>query len=120
MEKVIEDIRGLPTAWWVGAPDSASSSGPIFFFIHGFPDDPESWHHQFDYFSKKYPVVAPYLRGCGPSEPARDKRRYDMDAVALDHLEILRREERRYGPDRKVVVVGHDIGGIHSYTLARL
>lgn len=111
-------LRGLSTGWWSSSEPAPGK--PILFFIHGFPDDAESWRPQFELFEQAgYPVIAPYLRGCGPSEPASDRVRYSRDAVVLDHLEILREECRTWG-EREVVVIGHDIGGMHAWTLARM
>jgi pimeloyl-ACP methyl ester carboxylesterase len=110
-------IRGLQTGWW--STRQAQPGKPVLFFLHGFPDDVESWRGQLEKFSSSgYPVIAPYLRGCGPSEPSKDRTRYSRDSVVLDHLEILRQETLLWG-EREVFVIGHDIGGMHAWTLAR-
>jgi pimeloyl-ACP methyl ester carboxylesterase len=91
----------------------------VLFFIHGFPDDARVWSNQLAHFSKEYRVIAPHLRGAAGSEPGEDRSRFDLDAVALDHLEILRAALTE-SPNTPVVVVGHDIGGPHAWHLARL
>jgi pimeloyl-ACP methyl ester carboxylesterase len=86
--------------------------------IHGFPDDANAWKKQIDYFSATCRVIAPYLRGIGPSEASDDSSRSGPDAVALDLLEILRQAD----PDAEspVWLMGHDIGAAHAWHLARL
>ena len=117
LQQYSAEIRGLQTGWWSSTGPEVGK--PVLFFIHGFPDDIESWRAQLDLFSGLgYPVVAPYLRGCGPSLRAPDKKRYGRDAVLLDHLEILRQAGEKWG-ERGIVVIGHDIGGLHAWALAR-
>ncbi len=109
-------IRGRATAW---LQENSADESTLLLFLHGCPDSPEIWQPQLDYFhAQGYTVLAPYARGIGGSAPAQDRQRYGLDAIALDHLEILRSVD----PDghRKVIVVGHDIGGIHAWKLARL
>ena len=110
-------VRGLETEW---IDEGAGSPGrPVLFFIHGFPDDARAWEEQIAHFSKEYRVVAPQLRGAGGSRAGTDRSRFSLDAVALDHLEILR-AALPDEPESRVVVVGHDIGGPHAWHLARL
>ncbi len=113
-------IRGLATGWLRAGPERPDENLPVLFFIHGFPDDAESWQEQIAYFSTRFLILAPFLRGSGPSLPGSDRRRFSLSAVALDHLEILRAESVRLGASRRVVVIGHDIGGIHAVELAHL
>jgi len=110
-------VRGLETEW---IDEGAGSPGrPVLFFIHGFPDDARVWEEQIAHFSKEYRVIAPQLRGAGGSSAGTDRSRFSLDAVALDHLEILR-AALPDEPESRVVVVGHDIGGPHAWHLARL
>lgn len=118
MKTVKKQIRGLETAWIEVKPEK-SNDQPVVFFMHGCPDDPLTWQAQIDHLSeKKYPIIAPWARGVGESAPSRDRHRYGFDAIALDHFEIL----RTFDPaaKQKVIVVGHDIGGIHAWNFARL
>ena len=114
----IEKIRGLQTAWLEESSDSIKPDAPIYFFIHGVPDTPECWRAQLDHFKQHGIAVAPYLRGIEPSLPTRRKSRYSPDGVALDHLEILNRVDPK--GHRRVVVIGHDLGGPHAWHLASL
>lgn len=111
-----EKIRGLETQWWEAGP----ACGPILFFIHGFPDHAGVWREQVAHFAKTNRVIAPILRGAedGPSTDLQLER-FETDSVALDHLEILRLQND-LAPNAEVMVIGHDIGGIHAWTLSRL
>ncbi|MBI3556302.1 MAG: alpha/beta fold hydrolase [Deltaproteobacteria bacterium] len=109
-------IRGLRTAW---LEERGASGRPLLLFLHGCPDSAQTWQPQLDYFhSQRFTVLAPFARGIGDSEPAPDSGRYGRDAIALDHLEILRALDP--SGQEKVVIVAHDIGGIHAWHLARL
>src|SRR5687768_17405783 len=113
-ELVNATIRGLKTAWLsAGSPDK-----PIMLLIHGYPDTPESWDFQIAHFQETYQVIAPYARGARPSEKATDLKRYTLDAVSLDLLQILQEVDPE--KKRQVVVVGHDIGGPPAWRLAPL
>lgn len=111
----IANIRGLDTAW---LQKGRVGENPIMLFLHGFPDAPSVWNAQFDAFAKTHLCLAPFGRGIAPSADSADKSRFGLDSVALDNLEILRSVDPRGG--RKVCVVGHDIGAIHAWHLARL
>ena len=112
-----KSIRKLKTGWLQEGQEN--SEKPILFFLHGFPDEPDTWKSQMKHFSDKgHIVAAPYLRGLKPSAPTPENSRYGLESVALDHLAILREidpEEKH-----KVCLIGHDIGAIHAWHLARL
>lgn len=114
------NLRGLETAWLQTEQEVTQSEfKPIFIFLHGCPDNADTWNAQFDHYSARgYTAIAPFARGVDPSSPANDQKRYGLDAIALDNLEILRAVDQE--GDRRVVVVGHDIGAIHAWKLARL
>ncbi|MCC7441578.1 MAG: alpha/beta fold hydrolase [Bdellovibrionales bacterium] len=117
----VASFRGLNTAWIAREPaGGAASDRPLLLFLHGFPDAPESWEPQLELFSKEYPVIAPYLRGLEPSAPGASSR-CSREAVADDVVDILNHapEARAGGVSRPVIVIGHDIGGMHAWHLAR-
>lgn len=107
--------RGVQTGWL--QTSDPGPNRPILVLLHGFPDSPTTWTEQVDAFASSHWVVVPFLRGVGPSEASEDLSRYGLQAVVLDHLEIL----RCIDPcgERVVVVVGHDIGALHAWELAR-
>lgn len=106
--------RGLKTSWL----DAGAPKKNILLLLHGFPDDAHVWDAQIRHFQKRYHVIAPFARGTGPSEPPKDDSRYAPDAAALDHLEILRAADPT--GNKKVFVVGHDMGTLHAWHLAPL
>ena len=109
-----KNIRGLNTAWL----EAGTAGRPIVMMLHGFPDSAECWDRQIDFFAEDYHVVAPYVRGAKPSEPSRDMDRYSPEAIALDFLDILL--EVNPERDQPVFIVGHDLGGVPAWQLARL
>jgi len=111
----IKTIRHLNCAWI--AKGSKNKNAPILFFLHGFPDDADTWSFQLDHFAKDYLVVAPYFPGAGPSQPPKEKKRFHLNSILLDHLSILREIDPL--ERKKVCVVAHDIGAIYGWNLAR-
>ena len=114
MEEKSIKTRGLKTVW-IG---NSKPSQPIILFLHGFPDTPETWKNQLEYFAKDYEVVAPYTRGVGPSEKPKDSQRHSTHSLALDYIEILKKVDPSL--ERPIFVVGHDIGAAHAWTLVEM
>ncbi len=112
------DARGLASAWLEAGPETVGDATPILLLIHGFPDAAQSWSFQIDALKDRYTVVAPFVRGAGPSEKSDRVRRYSPDAVALDVLEILKEVDP--GGNRPIITVGHDLGCVHAWHLAEL
>jgi len=107
-------LRGLRTAWLQGGVEG----GPIALFLHGFPDAAGSWEAQLQHFAKTHTVVAPYMRGAGPSERPSRLKRYGRDAAALDILGVL--EAVDPSKQKDVYIVGHDLGAVHAWHVADL
>ena len=111
----IQTIRQLNLAWI--AKGNPQPNAPILLFLHGFPDDAHTWSHQLEHFEKDYLVVAPYFPGVGPSESPKEKNRFHLNSILLDHFSILREIDPQ--EKRKVCIVAHDIGAIYAWNLAR-
>lgn len=109
-----KSVRGLETAWLEAGP----VDGDILLLLHGFPDTAASWSYQTKAFKDRFHVIAPFIRGAGPSEAARAIQRYGTDGVALDILAILGEVDPR--GERRIYLVGHDLGAVHAWHLARL
>jgi pimeloyl-ACP methyl ester carboxylesterase len=87
-------------------------TGPAVVLLHGFPEDSSAYRAIVPELARRFTVVAPDLRGVGASAPARDG--YAFDNLAEDIHRLM--QELALEP---AFVVGHDIGGIVAYTLAR-
>jgi len=112
LERKEAKIRGLKTCWLEGGDEQ----GPIMMFLHGYPDSPETFELQFEHFAAKYHVIAPYSRGCLPSEKVDDVRRYGHASQCLDFYEILNHVDPT--GKKPIVLVGHDLGAAHAWFFA--
>lgn len=81
-------------------------------FIHGLGENANSWHHQMEFFSKKYRVIAMDLRGHGQSETIHDEF-ITMELFAHDTLALL-----DYLKIDRAHFVGHSMGGLISQEIA--
>ncbi len=99
-----------------GTPISYEVSGkgePALVFVHGWSCDARYWRAQVPYFEKKYRVVTVDLAGHGHSGSGRD--RYTMKAFGEDVAAVVKAVNVR-----KVILVGHSMGGIVVAEAARL
>lgn len=106
------ELRNLKTSWL----EYGDKEAPIFLMLHGYPDSPDSWEFQVEFFENKYHVICPYIRGALPSSRAEDLSRYSPDSIALDFLQILETIDPEQ--KRKITLLGHDFGAAHAWTLA--
>lgn len=114
MEVLSTRIRGPSTTYLYRK--SAQAQAPLFFFLHGFPDDAHTFSKQFEFFTD-YDLLAPFNRGTPPSEMAQDEGRYGPDSLLLDYLHLLHEVDPR--GEKKVLIMGHDIGALYAWDLAR-
>jgi pimeloyl-ACP methyl ester carboxylesterase len=87
--------------------------GPAIILLHGYPEDWYAFHRIMPRLATASTVVAVDLRGVGGSAPTAGG--YDAANMAEDIQQLthhLRLDQ--------VYVVGHDIGGMVAYALARL
>lgn len=76
---------------------------PVVLFLHGFPDDSKVWDFQITALKNDYEVWAPDLY-----QHSFD----DQIAGLVSHL-------KTYGSGRKIVLIGHDMGGPLATEIAR-
>lgn len=106
--------RGLKTSWL----RSGTPGKPILLFLHGYPDSPDTWEFQVQHFKDDFDILCPFVRGAGPSEKAKEVRRYGLESVGLDILAILKKADP--SQTRPIYCVGHDLGAVHASHLAHL
>jgi len=87
--------------------------GPPMIFLHGFPEFWYCWKNQIPEFSKAFRVVAPDMRGYNLSEKPAGVDRYRMRLLVEDVVGLV----KALGAE-KVILVGHDWGGIVAWSFA--
>lgn len=90
-----------------------AGSGPTtIVLLHGWPQSSHEWRHIMPRLAVTYTVVAPDLRGIGgTTAPSNDFTKATLAKDVHDLLATLGL--------RRVVLVGHDIGGMVAYSYAR-
>ena len=73
------------------------------FFIHGFCSGSEDWDAQINFFSNKFSVIAPTLRGHDGKNTK--ERPMSIEQLSNDCVSII--EEKKF---KKVILVGHSMG----------
>ncbi|MFP5069366.1 alpha/beta fold hydrolase [Pseudonocardia nantongensis] len=87
--------------------------GPVIVLVHGFPETWRVWAPVGFRLLDRFTVVLPDLRGIGCSSVPTGG--YDTRTRAADLGALL----DRIAPGRRVVAVGHDLGGMVAYAWAR-
>ena len=116
-----QDIRGAEEMGTAGYLDSSgvrlhyvtAGSGPLLVLLHGFPDYHRTWREQFPALGKSFQVVAPDLRGFNKSDQPQGVENYQMDKLVGDVAAVL-----KHFKQEKMVLVGHDWGGIIAWNFA--
>lgn len=97
--------------------DEGPADGEVVLLLHGFPERSSSWR-----------LVAPQLHEAGYRTVAMDQRGYSRGArpkwrrdyrVTELVADVVALVDAAVGPDRRVHVVGHDLGAIVSWVLAQ-
>ena len=73
------------------------------FFIHGFCSGPEDWEAQINFFSNKFSVIAPTLRGHDGKNTK--ERPMSIEQLSNDCVSIIK--EKKFN---KVILIGHSMG----------
>ncbi len=91
-----------------------AGEGPPLVMLHGFPDSGEVWRHQIRPLrSMGRTVIVPDLRGCGASDAPSEVRRYRLDRVVQDVLDLA----DVVAPGEPFDLVGHDWGAAVGWHL---
>jgi epoxide hydrolase 4 len=86
---------------------------PLIVMVHGFPDFWYTWRDQMAALSSDYYVVAIDQRGYNLSDKPKGVENYDIRLLVGDVIAVIKHLGRE-----KAIIVGHDWGGIVSWTLA--
>ncbi|MDQ3009867.1 MAG: alpha/beta hydrolase [Acidobacteriota bacterium] len=86
---------------------------PLIVMIHGFPDFWYTWRDQMEALSKDYYCVAIDQRGYNLSDKPKGMENYDIRLLVGDVAAVVKHLGRE-----KAIIVGHDWGGIVSWTTA--
>ncbi len=90
-----------------------SNKQPLL-FLHGFPDFSCSWRHQLNFFANDYHVIAPDLPGYNLSSKLTSIEDYQILRIVEGLIALI----QKLSPHQKVILVGHDWGGILAWTMA--
>ena len=112
------DMRGLEhrtvAAKGLNLHAVEAGAGPPVVLLHGFPDFWYGWRLQIPALVEAgYRVIAPDLPGYNESDPPRTRRGYTTRALADTLAAFI---EAAAG--EKVVLVGHDWGGVLAWSVA--
>lgn len=114
------DSRSPPSRETATAPDGveifyeiAGEGEPAVVFVHGWSCDRSYWREQFDHFTARHRTVSIDLAGHG--ESGRERTDWSMSAFGADVRAVVEKAGLR-----KVVLVGHSMGGPVILEAARL
>jgi pimeloyl-ACP methyl ester carboxylesterase len=86
--------------------------GPPVVLLHGFPQNWREWRHVMPALAEAgHAVVAPDLRGFGWSDKPLEG--FDVGTVSEDIRQLVAKQSQR-----KVALVGHDLGAVVAYAWA--
>lgn len=89
--------------------------GELVLLLHGFPEFWYGWHKQLTYFANQgYRVWAPDQRGYNLSDKPKKVSAYEMTHLVQDIVGLIKASKKE-----KVILVGHDWGGIVAWRVAR-
>lgn len=95
---------------------TTTGEGPTVLLLHGFPDTHAVWRKQVGPLAAAgYRVLAPDLRGYGRTEAPGGIYDYTLDKLRTDVISLLDALEID-----KVILVGHDWGGLIGWQIAAL
>ena len=93
---------------------TAGSGDRLILCLHGFPESSLSWRHQMAPLAHAgYRVWAPDLRGYGSTTRPAGQDAYQLDVLLEDVTALI-----EISKARRVILVGHDWGGIIAWYYA--
>jgi len=101
-------VNGIQMHYVIGG------QGDPVVLLHGWPQTWYEWRHVMPALAKNYTVVAPDLRGLGDS--SKPVTGYDGNTTAEDLYQLI----SQLGFDKKIYLVGHDVGAQTAYSYAAI
>ncbi|MGH9974427.1 MAG: alpha/beta fold hydrolase [Nitrososphaeraceae archaeon] len=101
-------VNGIQMHYVIGG------QGDPVVLLHGWPQTWYEWRHVMPALAKYYTVVAPDLRGFGVS--SKPVTGYDGNTTAEDLYQLVSQS----GFDKKIYLVGHDVGAQTAYSYAAI
>jgi protein phosphatase methylesterase 1 len=98
----------------VGICGEASNSGICLLFLHGAGSSKETWHNQIKQLQSHFLLIAPDMRSHGASSLSVD---LSLTMLVDDVMEVIN-SLHEVIESRKVVLVGHSVGGSIAVQLA--
>ncbi|WP_299824826.1 alpha/beta hydrolase [uncultured Pontibacter sp.] len=93
---------------------AGEAEGELVLFLHGFPEFWFGWQKQLDFFAAQgYMAVAPDQRGYNLSSKPQAVEEYTLEKLTEDIVGLI----AALGKE-KVVLVGHDWGGVVAWSVA--
>lgn len=94
---------------------AVTGSGPLFLFVHGFPESWYSWRYQMAAVTAAgFRAAALDVRGYGGSDAPSAVPAYRMEMMVSDIVAVAHALQ----PDQPVILVGHDWGAPMVYATA--
>lgn len=91
----------------------ATGTGKLIMFVHGFPEFWYEWKNQLAEFGRDYQAVAPDMRGYNLSSKPTAVEQYQLKYLVEDLRALVEHLGRK-----KLILVGHDWGGVVAWTFA--
>ena len=92
-----------------------AGGGDTIILLHGFPYFAEAWHPLIKPLSKKFYLVAPDNRGYGRTAKPEHIKDYKLEKLTSDVVQLI----NHVSPDRPVTLIGHDWGGVLTWSVAQ-
>uniref|UniRef100_A0A1E1XEU7 Putative soluble epoxide hydrolase n=1 Tax=Amblyomma aureolatum TaxID=187763 RepID=A0A1E1XEU7_9ACAR len=112
------NITGIQVHYVTKGCGRSNGGRAMLLLLHGFLDFWYIWNRQIPILAQEFCVVAPDLRGYGVTTKPVDSAEYLMVKLVEDVKGLI--NALNAGKARKVVLVGHDWGGMIAFCFATL
>lgn len=109
MQHITVEYQGVSLAVQV----SGQRGAPSVLFLHGFPDNQNTWHHQVSQLQAHYQVITFDMRGVSLSGDAAGKDAYQIEHMMGDVEAVI---NAVVGKEATVHLVGHDWGSVIGWS----